>query len=53
MDANARAIGVLGTGIHVEPSSLNSSEVLATLSDLEMQGIIRQLLGRQFSKVLL
>src|SRR6266436_2720907 len=37
----------------VERSGLNSSEVLATLFDLEMKGIIRQLPGKQFSKVLL
>jgi len=37
----------------VESSGLNSSEVLATLFDLEMKGIIRQLPGKQFSKVLL
>ena len=37
----------------VETSGLNSSEVLATLFDLEMKGIIRQLPGKQFSKVLL
>jgi DNA processing protein len=37
----------------VETSSLNSSEVLATLFDLEMKGLIRQLPGKQFSKVLL
>ncbi len=37
----------------VEGSGLNSSEVLATLFDLEMKGIIRQLPGKQFSKVLL
>jgi predicted Rossmann fold nucleotide-binding protein DprA/Smf involved in DNA uptake len=37
----------------VEHSGLNSSEVLATLFDLEMKGIIRQLPGKQFSKVLL
>jgi DNA processing protein len=37
----------------VEASGLNSSEVLATLFDLEMKGIIRQLPGKQFSKVLL
>lgn len=37
----------------VERSSLNSFEVLATLFDLEMKGIIRQLSGKQFSKVLL
>ncbi len=37
----------------VEHSGLNSSEVLATLFNLEMKGIIRQLPGKQFSKVLL
>ncbi len=37
----------------VESSGLNSSVVLATLFDLEMKGIIRQLPGKQFSKVLL
>jgi DNA processing protein len=37
----------------VERSGLNSSEVLATLFDLEMKGIVRQLPGKQFSKVLL
>ena len=37
----------------VERSGLNSSEVLATLFDLEMKGTIRQLPGKQFSKVLL
>jgi DNA processing protein len=37
----------------VERSGLNSSEVLATLFDMEMKGIIRQLPGKQFSKVLL
>lgn len=37
----------------VERSGLNSSEVLATLFDLEMKGMIRQLPGKQFSKVLL
>ena len=37
----------------VDISGLNSSEVLATLFDLEMQGIVRQLPGKQFSKVLL
>jgi DNA processing protein len=37
----------------VERSDLNSSEVLATLFDLEMKGIVRQLPGKQFSKVLL
>jgi len=37
----------------VERSGLNSSEVLATLFTLEMKGTIRQLPGKQFSKVLL
>ena len=37
----------------VETIGLNSSEVLATLFDLEMKGIIRQLPGKQFTKVLL
>jgi DNA processing protein len=37
----------------VERSGLNSSDVLATLFDLEMKGIIRQLPGKQYSKVLL
>jgi predicted Rossmann fold nucleotide-binding protein DprA/Smf involved in DNA uptake len=32
--------------------ALNSSEVLATLFDLEMKGVIRQMPGKQFSKVL-
>jgi DNA processing protein len=36
----------------VETTGLNSSEVLATLLDLEMKGIIRQLPGEQFTKVL-
>jgi DNA processing protein len=37
----------------VENSGLNSSEVLATLFDLEMKGIVRQLPRKQFSRVLL
>lgn len=36
----------------VERSGLNSSEVLATLFNLEMKGIVRQTPGKQFSKVL-
>src|SRR5271169_5533009 len=36
----------------VERTGLNSSEVLATLFDLEMKGIVRQSPGKQFSKVL-
>ena len=37
----------------VERSGLNSSEVLATLFTLEMKGVVRQLPGKQFCKVLL
>lgn len=37
----------------MECSGLNSSEVLATLFDLEMKGVVRQSPGKQFSKVLL
>jgi DNA processing protein len=37
----------------VETTGLNSSDVLATLFNLEMKGIIRQLPGKQFTKVLL
>jgi len=37
----------------VERSGLNSSDVLATLFDLEMKGFVRQLPGKQFSKVAL
>jgi len=37
----------------VEQSGLNSSEVLATLFDLEMKGFVWQSPGTQFSKVLL
>jgi len=37
----------------VENSGLNSSEVLATLFDLEMKGVVRQLPGKQFSNVML
>jgi DNA processing protein len=37
----------------VERTGLNSSDVLATLFDLEMKGIVRQLPGKQFSKILL
>lgn len=37
----------------VERSGLNSSEVLATLFDLEMKGLVRQSPGKLFSKVLL
>jgi predicted Rossmann fold nucleotide-binding protein DprA/Smf involved in DNA uptake len=37
----------------VELSGLSSSEVLASLFDLEMKGVVRQLPGKQFLKVLL
>ena len=37
----------------VEQSGLNSSVVLATLCELEMKGIVRQMPGKQFVKVLL
>ena len=37
----------------VEGSGLNSSEVLATLFNLEMKGVVRQLPGKQLSKVML
>ena len=37
----------------VEVSGLSSSEVLATLFDLELKGVVRQLPGKQFLKVLL
>jgi DNA processing protein len=37
----------------VETAGLNSSEVLATLFELKMKGIIHQLPGKQFIKVLL
>jgi predicted Rossmann fold nucleotide-binding protein DprA/Smf involved in DNA uptake len=37
----------------LEHTGLNSSDVLATLFELEMQGFVRQLPGKLFSKVLL
>ena len=37
----------------LELSGLTSSDVLATLFDLEMKGVVRQLPGKQFLKVLL
>ena len=37
----------------VERTGLNSSDVLATLFDLEMKGFVRQSPGKQFSKILL
>jgi DNA processing protein len=37
----------------VEKSELNSSEVLAALCEMEMKGVVRQMPGKQFVKVLL
>ncbi len=37
----------------VEQSGLSSSEVLAALFDLELRGVVRQLPGKQFVKILL
>ncbi len=37
----------------VEQSRMNSSEVLSALFELEMKGLIRQLPGKQFLKVML
>jgi DNA processing protein len=37
----------------VDSSGLSSSEVLASLFDLELKGVVRQLPGKQFLKVLL
>jgi DNA processing protein len=37
----------------VERTGLNSSDILATVFDLEMKGFVRQLPGEQFSKILL
>jgi len=37
----------------VDQSGLSSSEVLASLFDLELRGVVRQLPGKQFLKVLL
>jgi DNA processing protein len=37
----------------VEKSELNSSEVLAALCEMEMKGMVRQMPGKQFIKVLL
>ena len=55
----ARIYRLLGTdeSIHidelVERAELNSSEVLAALCGMEMSGIVRQLPGKQFLKILL
>ena len=37
----------------VEKAELNSSEVLAALCEMEMRGIVRQMPGKQFIKILL
>jgi DNA processing protein len=37
----------------VEKTELNSSEVLASLCEMEMKGIVRQMPGKQFLKILL
>jgi DNA processing protein len=37
----------------VEHSGLSSSEVLSSLFELEMKGLVQQLPGKQFLKVLL
>jgi DNA processing protein len=55
----AKIFGLLGTDetIHVdeivEKAELNSSEVLAALCEMEMRGIVRQMPGKQFLKILL
>jgi hypothetical protein len=38
---------------HIDDIVERSSEVLATFFDLEMKGVIRQMPGKQFNKVLL
>ncbi len=54
-----KIFSLLGTdeSIHVdelvEKAELNSSEVLATLCEMEMKGMVRQLPGKQFIKILL
>jgi DNA processing protein len=37
----------------VEKTELNSSEVLASLCEMEMKGMVRQMAGKQFLKILL
>ena len=49
----ATAQAILKKADIVEATGLNSSDVLATLFDLEMKGFVRQLPGKQFSKILL
>jgi predicted Rossmann fold nucleotide-binding protein DprA/Smf involved in DNA uptake len=49
----ATAQAILKKDDIVEATGLNSSDVLATLFDLEMKGLVRQLPGKQFRKILL
>jgi DNA processing protein len=57
--AEKKLYGLLGTDEPrhvdelVERSALSSSEVLVTLFELEMKGVIRQMPGKQFVRVLL
>ena len=54
-----KVFGLLGVdeSIHVDElvdkSELSSSEVLAALCEMEMKGIVRQMPGKQFVKVML
>ena len=54
-----KVFALLGTdeSIHidelVEKAELNSSEVLAALCEMEMKGVVRQMPGKQFIKILL
>src|ERR1700688_2007582 len=54
-----KIFSLLGTdeSVHVdelvEKAELNSSEVLAALCEMEMKGIVRQMPGKQFIKILL
>ena len=54
-----KVFALLGTdeAVHidelVEKTELNSSEVLAALCEMEMKGVVRQMPGKQFLKVLL
>jgi DNA processing protein len=54
-----KVFGLLGVddSIHVdeivEKAELTSSEVLAALCEMEMKGIVRQMPGKQFIKILL
>jgi predicted Rossmann fold nucleotide-binding protein DprA/Smf involved in DNA uptake len=37
----------------VERAEMNSSEVLAALCEMEMKGLVRQMPGKQFIKILI